>query len=213
MRVSSYLLAALSAVGVTTASPSKKPFFYKGHDLSSLQILEDGGASYKDTARGNATRPVEDILGDGGMNTVRLRLWVNPTVPFDGPPGCTYMSFNELSLHHLPPRQSELTICYRLRDLQPRLHSIPSKTLPQKGLQDLPRLPFLRLLGRSPKTSPTRRLAQDSHTPRQHPAQLRLQHPPNLPQSRRGPRPRQSRERDPPRHDLASRPSQRRRRT
>lgn len=78
MRFSSYLLAALSAVGVTTA------LSYKGHDLSSVKILEDGGAVYRDTARGNAIRPVEDVLGDGGMNTVRLRLWVNPKVPFDG---------------------------------------------------------------------------------------------------------------------------------
>ncbi|KAF2163656.1 glycoside hydrolase family 53 protein [Zasmidium cellare ATCC 36951] len=62
----------------------QQPFFYKGFDLSSLKILEDGGAIYKDTARWNATRPVEDILGDGGMNVVRLRLWVNPTVPYDG---------------------------------------------------------------------------------------------------------------------------------
>lgn len=111
MRISSYLTAALSAVSIATASPSKKPFFYKGHDLSSLKILEDGGASYKDTARGNATRPVEDILGDGGMNTVRLRLWVNPTVPFDGPPGCMY------DRPKLPVQ--ELIIWNRLRDIQP----------------------------------------------------------------------------------------------
>ncbi|KJX97306.1 arabinogalactan endo-1,4-beta-galactosidase A like protein [Zymoseptoria brevis] len=61
-----------------------EPFFYAGHDLSSLKIMTDGGAIYKDTSRGNATRPAEDILGDGGMNTVRLRLWVNPVVPCDG---------------------------------------------------------------------------------------------------------------------------------
>lgn len=91
MRISSYLIAAFTVVATTVASPSSSPLLYKGFDLSSLKILEDGGASYKDTARGNATRPVEDILGDGGMNTVRLRLWVNPTVPYDGPPGCTYI--------------------------------------------------------------------------------------------------------------------------
>ncbi|KAK5175833.1 uncharacterized protein LTR77_000973 [Saxophila tyrrhenica] len=56
--------------------------FYKGFDLSSLKILEDGGAIYKDTSQNNATRPVEAILE--GMNTVRLRLWVHPTVPYDG---------------------------------------------------------------------------------------------------------------------------------
>lgn len=72
---------------LTTALPSKqsqKPFFYNGFDLSSLGIQEQGGFVFKDSARGNATRPVEDILGDAGMNTVRLRLWVDPIVPFDG---------------------------------------------------------------------------------------------------------------------------------
>ena len=54
------------------------PFFYKGHDLSSLFRLEEGGMFFKDTARNNETRPAEAILGDGGMNTVRLRIWVNP---------------------------------------------------------------------------------------------------------------------------------------
>lgn len=47
--------------------------FYKGHDLSSLKILEEGGAIFHDSARHNVTRAAEDILGDGGMNTVRLR--------------------------------------------------------------------------------------------------------------------------------------------
>lgn len=102
MKLSSYLYAALSAAALSSASPSKKPFFHKGHDLSSLKILEDGGASYKDTAKGNKTRPAEDILGDGGMNTVRLRLWVNPVVPFDGPPGCEYF------IDSLPVRQANI---------------------------------------------------------------------------------------------------------
>lgn len=37
--------------------------FYKGFDLSSLKIQEDDGAVYKDSARSNRMRPVEDILG------------------------------------------------------------------------------------------------------------------------------------------------------
>lgn len=57
------------------------PSFYKGFDLSSLKIEEDGGAIYKDAQHGNVTKPVEDILED--FNTVRLRLWVHPKVPFD----------------------------------------------------------------------------------------------------------------------------------
>ncbi len=54
-------------------------YFFKGHDLSSLKLLEDGGFIYKDMSRDNETRPAEDILGDGGMNSVRLRVWVNPS--------------------------------------------------------------------------------------------------------------------------------------
>ena len=52
---------------------SSSSTFYQGYDLSSLTILEEGGAVYKDTQRNNATRPAEDILIDGGMNTARLR--------------------------------------------------------------------------------------------------------------------------------------------
>ncbi|KAF2137601.1 glycoside hydrolase family 53 protein [Aplosporella prunicola CBS 121167] len=73
-----FTLGSLLVSAVAAAPSGGRPFFYKGHDLSSLRILEDSGTIYKDTARNNATRPVEDILGDGGMNTVRLRLWVDP---------------------------------------------------------------------------------------------------------------------------------------
>ena len=66
-------LGSLLVSAVAAAPSGELPFFYKGHDLSSLKILEESGTVYKDTARNNATRPVEDILGDGGMNTVRLR--------------------------------------------------------------------------------------------------------------------------------------------
>ncbi|KAK5165683.1 hypothetical protein LTR04_000995, partial [Oleoguttula sp. CCFEE 6159] len=51
----------------------KDATFYKGLDLSSVATLEERGVVYKDTQRNNRTRPVEDILGDGGMDTVRLR--------------------------------------------------------------------------------------------------------------------------------------------
>ncbi|KAJ9621038.1 hypothetical protein H2203_007625 [Taxawa tesnikishii (nom. ined.)] len=74
-------LSLLALTGTTLAVPKKptpSPFFYKGFDLSSLGILEQGSppATYKDLA--NVTRPAEDILGAGGMNVVRLRIWVNP---------------------------------------------------------------------------------------------------------------------------------------
>lgn len=49
--------------------------------------MQDAGFLYKDTTRHNETRSAEDILGDGGMNTVRLRIWVNPP---DGTNGLPY---------------------------------------------------------------------------------------------------------------------------
>ena len=65
---------AADAGGNATANATAGgSFFFKGYDLSSLQMLEEGGAVYHDSARHNVTRPAEDILGDGGMNTVRLR--------------------------------------------------------------------------------------------------------------------------------------------
>jgi arabinogalactan endo-1,4-beta-galactosidase len=80
--VSLLFTLASAVVVVRGGGGPTEPFFYKGFDLSSLKIEEDGGAIYKDTLRGNTTRPVEDMLV--GMNTVRLRLWVNPKVPYDG---------------------------------------------------------------------------------------------------------------------------------
>jgi arabinogalactan endo-1,4-beta-galactosidase len=77
-------LPLVAAIPSGPKPPAPAPFFYKGHDLSSLKTLEDTGSIYKDTIQNNRTRPAEDILGDGGMNTVRLRIWVNPDAP-DGP--------------------------------------------------------------------------------------------------------------------------------
>ncbi|KAF2102478.1 glycosyl hydrolase 53 [Rhizodiscina lignyota] len=77
-----WLLQILSLALVALASPPSYhgggAYFYKGHDLSSLPILVEGGAIYKDGQHGNITKCAEDILGAGGMNTVRLRIWVNP---------------------------------------------------------------------------------------------------------------------------------------
>jgi arabinogalactan endo-1,4-beta-galactosidase len=63
-------------------------YFFKGHDLSSLKMLEDSGSIYKDLSRQNEMRPAKDILGDGGMNSVHLRIWVNPS---DGIYGLPYI--------------------------------------------------------------------------------------------------------------------------
>ncbi|KAF9873646.1 glycosyl hydrolase family 53 [Colletotrichum karsti] len=80
-------LAAATPVAEGVNVSPEKPFFYKGHDLSSLKMLEESNNIFIDTARGNQTRPADDILADGGMNGVRLRLWVDPP---DGTYGLNY---------------------------------------------------------------------------------------------------------------------------
>ncbi|GJC80575.1 arabinogalactan endo-beta-1,4-galactanase [Colletotrichum liriopes] len=79
--------AAPAAEGINFGPDHETPFFYKGHDLSSLKMLEESQSVFVDTARGNQERPADDILADGGMNAVRLRLWVDPP---DGTYGLNY---------------------------------------------------------------------------------------------------------------------------
>lgn len=50
---------------------------YVGVDWSSVQVEEDSGITYT-TASGTA-EPLEQILADAGVNTVRQRIWVNPS--------------------------------------------------------------------------------------------------------------------------------------
>lgn len=50
---------------------------YKGVDWSSTLMLENSGKSFKTTT--GVTQPFEKILKASGVNTVRQRLWVNPT--------------------------------------------------------------------------------------------------------------------------------------
>ncbi|KAK7745055.1 hypothetical protein SLS53_003290 [Cytospora paraplurivora] len=59
---------------ITLASAS---LTYKGVDWSSVKVVEDSGGSYKSTS-GEATA-LETILADAGVNTVRQRVWVNPS--------------------------------------------------------------------------------------------------------------------------------------
>ncbi|KAF8855025.1 glycoside hydrolase family 53 protein [Acephala macrosclerotiorum] len=65
-----YLLAVLVA-GVRAS------LTYKGVDWSSLLIEEAAGHTYKTTS--GRTEPLETILKASGVNTVRQRLWVNPS--------------------------------------------------------------------------------------------------------------------------------------
>ncbi|KAJ4324588.1 hypothetical protein N0V94_001158 [Neodidymelliopsis sp. IMI 364377] len=50
---------------------------YKGIDWSSLLVEEKAGKTYKNAA--GQTQPLETILKNTGVNTVRQRIWVNPS--------------------------------------------------------------------------------------------------------------------------------------
>lgn len=50
--------------------------FIRAVDISSLPDIQAAGTSFKD--QGGQARPVLNILKDAGVNTIRLRLWVNP---------------------------------------------------------------------------------------------------------------------------------------
>lgn len=50
---------------------------YKGVDWSSVVVEEQAGRSYKTTS--GQTKPLESILKESGVNTVRQRIWVNPS--------------------------------------------------------------------------------------------------------------------------------------
>jgi len=49
---------------------------YLGHDISSLITLESSGTTYH--GLDGKVAPLEQILKAGGMNAVRVRIWVNP---------------------------------------------------------------------------------------------------------------------------------------
>jgi len=51
-----------------------------GHDLSTLQQLEDVGRTFSDDGR---VQPVEQIVAYHGATYIRERLWVNPPIPYN----------------------------------------------------------------------------------------------------------------------------------
>ncbi|KAF1935935.1 glycosyl hydrolase 53 [Clathrospora elynae] len=67
MRLSTLTLFATTALAALS---------YKGVDWSSLLIEEKAGKTYKNAA--GQTQPLETILKNSGVNTVRQRIWVNP---------------------------------------------------------------------------------------------------------------------------------------
>ncbi|KAK1774122.1 family 53 glycosyl hydrolase [Copromyces sp. CBS 386.78] len=68
-------LSGLSAVLGLSASAAA--LTYKGVDWSSVVVEEKAGVSYKNVNGG--AQSIEQILRDSGVNTVRQRVWVNPS--------------------------------------------------------------------------------------------------------------------------------------
>jgi len=66
------LCAVLFLISITQAALT-----YKGVDWSSLFIEENSGHKYINPS--GATQPLETILKSSGVNTVRQRVWVNPS--------------------------------------------------------------------------------------------------------------------------------------
>ncbi|KAL3456043.1 family 53 glycosyl hydrolase [Aspergillus heterothallicus] len=50
---------------------------YRGADISSLLVEEDAGIVYKNLD--GEVQPLESILADNGVNSIRQRIWVNPS--------------------------------------------------------------------------------------------------------------------------------------
>jgi arabinogalactan endo-1,4-beta-galactosidase len=67
---STYILTSLAAVVQASLT-------YKGVDWSSVTLEQSAGYTYKTT--GGTTEALETILKSSGVNTVRQRLWVNPS--------------------------------------------------------------------------------------------------------------------------------------
>lgn len=68
---------------VHAMAAGKKRRLMLGHDLSTLQQEEDAGRHYSDSGR---VQPLETIVKEHGANYVRLRLWVDPPIPYNDLP-------------------------------------------------------------------------------------------------------------------------------
>jgi arabinogalactan endo-1,4-beta-galactosidase len=66
--------ALVAGLGTQLASAA---LTYKGVDWSSVKVEEDSGISYKTSS--GTTEALETILAANGVNTVRQRVWVNPS--------------------------------------------------------------------------------------------------------------------------------------
>lgn len=69
------ILSSVAAI-LACLSAADAALTYKGVDWSSVIAEERAGMSYKNI--GGTTQPLERILAENGVNTVRQRVWVTP---------------------------------------------------------------------------------------------------------------------------------------
>ncbi|TEA13024.1 Arabinogalactan endo-beta-1,4-galactanase [Colletotrichum sidae] len=69
------MLASLTSVLLLALSAANAALTYKGADWSSVGVEEKAGISYKNSA--GAAQPLEQILKNAGVNSVRQRVWVS----------------------------------------------------------------------------------------------------------------------------------------
>ncbi|KAF7716247.1 Arabinogalactan endo-beta-1,4-galactanase [Penicillium ucsense] len=72
MRLATVLLAAAQLL-----APVSAKLAIRGADISSLMVEESAGYSYKNL--GGATQKLEAIVAGAGINSIRQRVWVNPS--------------------------------------------------------------------------------------------------------------------------------------
>ncbi|KAI1756604.1 glycoside hydrolase family 53 protein [Xylaria castorea] len=71
------LFSGFLTLAALAVAPVRGALTYKGVDWSSVVVEEKAGRSYKTTS--GQTKSLESILKESGVNTVRQRIWVNPS--------------------------------------------------------------------------------------------------------------------------------------
>lgn len=71
------MLPTLLLAGAYLLAPAAATLTYQGVDISSLIVEENSGVSYKNSA--GTTQVLEKIVSGAGINSVRQRVWVNPS--------------------------------------------------------------------------------------------------------------------------------------
>lgn len=71
------MIYSLALIILASGLPTEGALTYKGVDWSSLLLEEGAVTSYSNTA--GTSQAIETILKDSGVNTVRQRIWNDPS--------------------------------------------------------------------------------------------------------------------------------------